>query len=162
MRKQGRVGIFKHSEALALPRTGRLDAASFFHGQPNNSRLCRLTAAVVLSCLLPIVCKSRSWQHSAVGHPTATGSCVTDCRRKLHSIKSERFKGYKGSIDEKSPFVYASGFFFLGLTKPSGWVCILITLCWNIFESLERQFSHHIFCKFNFCYEFWYYFLYFL
>ena len=29
-----------------------------------------------------------------------------DCRRKLHSRKSERFE----SIDEKSPFVYASVF----------------------------------------------------
>ena len=28
-----------------------------------------------------------------------------DWRRKLHSIKSERFEGVLGSIDEKSPFV---------------------------------------------------------
>ena len=32
-------------------------------------------------------------------------------------------------------------------------------LCLNIFESIERYFGIHIFCKFNLCDKFWYHLL---
>ena len=43
----------------------------------------------------------------------SVAECYSDCRRKLNSIKSERFEGgVFGTFGENSPFVYTLVFLF--------------------------------------------------